>query len=150
MGYVLTSAQRQGEGWLLKRGGGWGALLCNSEEIPSLSPSKQYFSLETKAATAQTVYTAQQNRCGYKRMSVYRDRSVGTRRDHCYITSLKKLHFFSLICDDVGYTVAQLNAGRMEIYSINILYIMTMPMGNILAITLMNSQHTVPHVNIAA
>lgn len=43
-----------------------------------------------------------------------------------------------------------LNARGMEIYSINILYIMTMPLGNILAITLMNSQHTVPRVNITA
>ena len=63
---------------------------------------------------------------------------------------LLKKFIFPLICDDVGRTVAPLNAGGMEIYSINILYIMTMPMGNILAITLMNSQHTVPHVNITA
>lgn len=52
---VLTSADRKrerGEGWLFERGGGWGTLLCNSQEIPSLGPSKQHFSLETKAATA--------------------------------------------------------------------------------------------------
>lgn len=65
---VLTSAEQEGAGWLLERGGGWGALLCNSEEIPFLSPSKQYFSLETKAATAHI--HAQQNRCGYKWFSV--------------------------------------------------------------------------------
>lgn len=38
---------------------------------------------------------------------------------------------------------------RLEIYSINIPYIMIMPMGSILAVTLMNSQQTVPCVKIA-
>lgn len=70
-------------------------------------------------------------------------------REITLLPLLKKL-IFSLICDDVSYTVAPLNARGIEIYSINILYIMTMPMGNILAITLMNSQRTVPHVNITA
>lgn len=84
------------------------------------------------------------NRCGYKRLSVYRKSRLVTVAT---IIPLKS-SFFSLICDDVGYT--PLNKRGMEIYSINILYIMTMPMGNIIAITLMNSQHTVPHVNITA
>lgn len=46
MGYVLTSAGRKRAGG----GGRWGALLCNSEEIPS--PSKLCFPLKTKAARA--------------------------------------------------------------------------------------------------
>lgn len=62
----------------------------------------------------------------------------------------KKGIYFLLICKEVGYSVGLLDGRQMEIYGINILYIMTTPMGDIMAITLMNSQHTVPHVNITA
>lgn len=64
-----------------------------------------------------------------------------------FIARVKKVNFSS-ICNDVD--VGFLDGRRMEIYGINILYIMTMPMGNIVAITLMNSQQTVPRVNTTA
>lgn len=77
------------------------------------------------------------------------EQKTSDSRDHHFIASAHKVHFFHKY-GYVGYTVGLLDGRGMEIYSINILYIMTMPMGNILAITLMNSQHTVPHVNITA
>lgn len=86
MGYVLTSAKREREGWLLERGGGWGALLCNSEEIPSHSPSKQYFSLEAKVAKAHI--HARQNR--YKWFSVYRKSRLVTGETIILFPLLKK------------------------------------------------------------
>lgn len=58
--------------------------------------------------------------------------------------------FFLSICTNITCHVAPVNTRRMEIYSINIPYVMIMPMGSILAITLMNSQQTVPCVNINA
>lgn len=60
---------------------------------------------------------------------------------------LKKVNFSSM-CNDVD--VSFLDGRQMEIYGIYLLCIMTLPMGNIVAITLMNSQQTVPHVNITA
>lgn len=63
----------------------------------------------------------------------------------------KSLFFYFLqICKEVGYSAGLLDGRQMEICGINILYVMTTPMGNIMAITLMNSQHTVPYVNITA
>lgn len=60
---------------------------------------------------------------------------------------LKKVNFSSM-CNDVD--VCFLDGRQMDIYGIYLLCIMTLPMGNIVAITLMNSQQTVPHVNITA